>query len=263
MEFFYKDYEYPSFGIRSNGYFIPHDFINVFISDKSIIKSNEVTDEYILPKDNVTYFGEANIITKINLNEDNYFDFSKAIIDVGAWVGVYSFRTFFNFTYAFEPNKIIYQFLNINLILHDENRFLRSKTYNVALSDKAEEIDFDGFSNSYTFSSHELMNENTMEKIMTHTLDEYNCENVGLIKVDVEGMDEKVLRGGLGTIIRNNYPPILFELWPLSMISDNYNIYEEKRNSIISFLKNLGYDILWEWGDFETHLAIHPKFYNI
>lgn len=262
MEFFYKDYEYPSFKIRSNGYLMPHDFINNFISDSSIIKSNEVTDEYILPKDNVTYFDEANIITKININEDNYFDFSKAIIDIGAWVGVYSFRTNFNCTYAFEPNKIIYQFLNINLILHDENRFLRSKTYNVALSDKVEEIDFDGFSNSYTFSSHEFMNENNIEKIMTHTLDEFNCENIGLIKIDVEGMDEKVLRGGLGTIIRNNYPPILFELWSLDMKNDGYNIYKEKQNSMISFLENLGYNILWGWGDFETHLAINSNFYK-
>lgn len=261
MNFFYKDYEYPSYKIRTNGYFYPYD--NNSMPNKNVIKSNEISDEYVLPKDNTPYCHEANIITKINLNEDNYFNFSKAIIDVGAWAGVYSFRTFFNFTYAFEPNKIIYQFLNINLVLHDENRFLRSETYNVALSDKVEEIDFDGFSNSYTFSSHELMNENNIKKIMTHTLDEFHCENVGFIKIDVEGMDEKVLRGGLGTIIRNNYPPILFELWSLDMKNGGYNIYKEKQNSMISFLENLGYNILWEWGDFETHLAINSKFYNI
>lgn len=261
MEFFYKDYEYPSYKIKNSGYFLPYDIntIKYAMPNKDIVRSNEITDEYVLPKDNMPYCGEADIITKINNNENNYFDFSKTIIDIGAHVGFYSFRTNFNCAYAFEPNKIMYQFLNINLILHDEHRFLRSKTYNVALSDKAEEIEFDGFNNSYTFSTHKLMDEINIEKIMTHTLDEYNCENVGLIKVDVEGMDEQVLRGGLGTIIRNNYPPILFELWSLDMKNGGYNIYKEKQNSMISFLENLGYDILWEWGDFETHLAVHNK----
>lgn len=261
MDFFYKDYEYPSYKIRTNGYFLPYD--NNSMGNKDVTKSNEISDEYVLAQDNTPYCHEASCIMKILQNEYNYFDFSKRLIDIGAWAGIYSFKLPFESVYAFEPSKLIYQFLNINLMLHDEQRFFRSKTYNVALSDKIEEIEFDGFNNSYTFSNHELMDEINIEKIMTHTLDEYNCENVGLIKVDVEGMDEKVLRGGLGTIIRNNYPPILFELWPLVMENDGYNIYKEKQNSMISFLKNLGYDILWEWSeDNMTHLAINSKFYE-
>ena len=97
--------------------------------------------------------------------------------------------------------------------------------------------------------------EEKSQEYETHTIDEYNCENLGLIKVDVEGMEEKVLRGAIGTIIRNNYPPILFELFPIG----HYNMTEEKYNSLINFLQELGYEIKWNWGDGQTHLAIHEN----
>ena len=71
--------------------------------------------------------------------------------------------------------------------------------------------------------------------------------------IDVEGMEEKVLRGGIGTIVRNNYPPILFECWEIGW----NNMTQEKRDSMEKFLTNLGYEIIWGWGDEETHLAIH------
>lgn len=84
-------------------------------------------------------------------------------------------------------------------------------------------------------------------------LDELNLSNIGFIKIDVEGMEEKVLRGGVGTIVRNNYPPILFELWNVGF----YNMTQEKHDSLKNFLESLGYEILWKWGDDSTHLAIH------
>ena len=77
--------------------------------------------------------------------------------------------------------------------------------------------------------------------------------NIGLIKIDVEGIEEKVLRGGIGTIIRNNYPPILFEVW-----GEGDEKFNKHRKSLIDFIFNdLGYEILWEYGNFQTHLAIH------
>ena len=85
------------------------------------------------------------------------------------------------------------------------------------------------------------------------TLDSFNISNIGFIKIDVEWMEEKVLRGGIGTIIRNNYPPILFECWDVGY----FNMSQERHDSLENFLKSLGYEILWHWGDFENHLAIH------
>lgn len=260
MNIVYRDYEYPTILLPENGY-----FEEMFDNDTSLFDmysfNNEISCidniKYIKPENTICYFHEANILSKINQNEDNYFDFDKSIVDIGAHVGCYSFRSSFKYIYAFEPNEKVYHLLCVNLMIH--NRYDISKVYNVMLSDKKEKIEFDGFhaklNDQNTEHFDDLHNDLTrcVEFRNSHTLDEYNCENVGLIKIDVEGMEEKVLRGGLGTIIRNNYPPILFELWEVGF----YGMTQEKRDSMKTFLEDLGYEILWNWGDSMTHLAIH------
>lgn len=202
---------------------------------------------------------EAKIIMKIIENEDNYFNFDKAILDIGAFVGVYSFMTPFKFAYCFEPNFESYSLLNVNM-LHYEKKF---KSYNVLLSDKQEIIKFDGFNAEIKYSGKDVgelgqhlsdeYKEEKSEEYLSHTIDEYNCNNIGFIKIDVEGMEEKVLRGAIGTIMRNNYPPILFELFNIG----DY-MTKEKHDSFINFIENeLGYEIIWNYGDEKTHLAIH------
>ena len=256
MNILYKDYENPSFVINDHGYFLPGNDLQI----NEYNYANELS-QYIIPSEhNISYCPEANIITKINLNKENYFDFNKAIIDIGAFVGVYSIRTFFKKGYVFEPNKTHIVFSEINLMMH--NKFNDFKCYNVLLSDKNEMVKYDGFSNEHTFAEpleNISNNYSDIKLVKSHILDEYNCEDVGLIKIDVEGMEEKVLFGGVGTIIRNNYPPILFECWEpnYEYINVKYNMTQEKHDSLQQFLESLGYKILWKWGDFETHLAIH------
>ena len=202
---------------------------------------------------------EANIIIKIIENKDNYFNFDKAILDIGAFVGVYSFMTPFKFAYCFEPNFESYSLLNVNMLHHDK----KFKSYNVLLSDKEETIKFDGFntepkySGKYKGDNNEHLSDAFKDEIsedyITHTIDEYNCENVGFIKIDVEKKKKKVLRGAINTIKNNNYPPILFELFE---IGDYMTI--DKYNSFIKFIsEELGYNIIWNYGDEKTHLAIH------
>ena len=43
--------------------------------------------------------------------------------------------------------------------------------------------------------------------------------------IDVEGFEEKVIRGGLLTIISNNYPPILFECWRAGQIAQDGTVF--------------------------------------
>ena len=71
-------------------------------------------------------------------------------------------------------------------------------------------------------------------------------------------MEYKVLKGGLGTIIRNNYPPILFELWDIG----KFGMTKENHDLLQKLLEDLGYEIFWYWGDHETHLAIHKSQLN-
>lgn len=250
MKLYYKDYELPSYQINDNGYLLPwDDALNDYVNRKFNYYANEISDIVIKAEDNDMYFHEADILAKINENEEGYFNFDKAILDIGAFSGCYSFRSHFKYAYSFEPNKVMYTFLNINLFMHDKLEL--SKTFNVLLSDKEETVKFDGFCTPYWTGEHD--NFDKCNYVKSHTLDEYNLDNIGLIKVDVEGMEEKVLRGGLGTIIRNNYPPILFEIFDVGI----FGTTQEKYDSLKHFLENLGYTIYWKWGDHATHLAIH------
>ena len=258
MKLIYKDYLNPTIYLRESGYLCQlteHDEKYVY----SKLKENYDNIEYIPGKYNNPYFSEANTVIEINLNEDNYFDFSKNMIDIGANVGCYTITTYFKHTYCFEPNDYLYHMLCVNLMIH--NKYECTTVYNDLLSNKVENIKYDGFQTFLTDQPNVFYNENINDEdftrksniIKSHTLDEYNCEKVGFIKIDVEGMEENVLRGGIGTIIRNNYPPILFELWDVNV----FGMTQEKHDSLQNFLENLGYEIKWYWGDEETHLAIH------
>lgn len=201
-----------------------------------------------------TYCWESWILRKIDNNKEGYFDFSKNLVDIGAGLGEYCWLRF-NHNYAFEPNKSTLYMLHANLVLH--NKVDNTDTFQCLLSDTNEVLNYDGFKtevgdccNSYDTS--------TGREVQTKTLDEFGLDNVGLIKIDVEGLEEKVLRGGLDTIIRSNYPPILFECWDVGC----FGMTQEKHDSLFNFLKDLGYEILEHWGDNETHLAVHKNQLN-
>ena len=189
------------------------------------------------------YCLEADIINKINANEEGYFDFSKAMIDVGAGICEYACITNFSYSYSFEPCKETYWNGIANLLNFEKTN--TAEIYKVFLSDCKEVVKFNGFNT--------IDDNDNMKVVETTYLDTYNFKNIGFIKIDVEGFEEKVIRGGLLTIISNNYPPILFECWDVGV----FGMTQEKRDSLFNLLKTLGYEIFEYWGDWETHLAVH------
>lgn len=211
--------------------------------------------EDALAKDteDIHYFAELDIIDKIKENKEGYFDFNKNLIDIGACFGGYSMLLDFKHNYCFEPNKKYMCLMYTNMYIKDKVN--NTDVYNCCLSDTESVIKYNGFCcegcNSSDESRTDLYGE--MHNMQAKTLDSFNILNVGFIKIDIEGFEEKALRGGVGTIIRNNYPPILFECWDVGY----YGMTQERRDSLFNFLKELGYEILEYWGDFETHLAIH------
>ena len=202
---------------------------------------------------------EYDIIQKINRNEEGYFDFSKNLIDIGSEDGGYAIYCNFNKNYCFEPNRQMCCLIWTNMYLHDKVH--NTEVYNVFLSDNSKDtIKFDGFAsekvNEYCTSPFGTTggnrNNNEVIEINQHLLDEYNIQNVGLIKVDTEGYDYFVLKGGIETIKNNNYPPILFENWRIG----DYGWSKENHDRLNDFIKKMGYTIIEYWGAHDTHLAI-------
>ena len=190
------------------------------------------------------YCYEADIIENISHNKEGYFDFSKGMIDIGAAIGEYAANLDFNKIYVFEPDKKLLWTCHANLVNADKED--KAETFQVALSDK------EGEDTIFVNGVEEF------RKVPVKTLDSFNLKDIGFIKIDVEGFEEKVIRGGLLTIISNNYPPILFECWRAGQIVQDGTVFtQEKRDSLFNLLRTLGYEILEGWGNIDTHLAVH------
>lgn len=190
------------------------------------------------------YCYEADIIENISHNKEGYFDFSKGMIDIGAAIGEYATNLDFNKIYVFEPDKKLLWTCHANLVNADKED--KTETFQVALSDKEGEDTI--FVNGV----------DEFRKVPVKTLDSFNLKDIGFIKIDVEGFEEKVIRGGLLTIISNNYPPILFECWKAGQVIQDGTVFtQEKRDSLFNLLRTLGYEILEGWGNIDNHLAVH------
>lgn len=236
IDLYYKQFnEYP---VK-----LPAD---AFICDKAGLEPIKAVSDFP-----VSYCWEIQIIHKISRNEEGFFDFSKGMIDIGAGFGEYSWLLPFKFSHAFEPCRQALYIMHANLVTKE--RMYHTTTYEVGLSDKDEVVNFDGFSTDA--GNAEGYNSSNAKPLTVTTLDSFNFNDIGFIKIDIEGMEEKALRGGIETIKRNNYPPILFECWPIG-----YNtMTKEKHDSLYNFLFSLGYVIYENWGDYETHLAVHKQ----
>ena len=100
-------------------------------------------------------------------------------------------------------------------------------------------ISRDGGGSTFHPETIEVRNEHIIctEEVEMMALDEYELdEDVGLIKIDVEGHELNVMRGGIETILRSKCP-ILFESW-----TDDWN--KACKKELFSFVRNkLGYKI--------------------
>ena len=208
---------------------------------------------------------------------DDLFDFSKDMIDIGACHGVYSIEGVkkFNHAYAFEPNTLYARIIGVNTILNDVVD--KVDIYNVFLSDKEYIVDYNGWSgnensnfldetilkySTYEYISYEKSTHANNIKLKTYILDNFNFDNIGFVKIDTEGYEYKILQGARNTLISNNYPPVLFELWDeASDFISNKEEYRIYRQNIIQYFADLGYTIQYNANDDpeypSTHLAIH------
>jgi FkbM family methyltransferase len=162
--------------------------------------------------------------------------------------------------HAFEPQRIVSYQLCANIIINSlENVY----TYELALSNEHASVDlampdYTAETNIGAFSidkevrenEYECKTVNTTDRIDVAPLDFLTLDNIRLIKVDVEGHELEVLKGGIETIKANDYPPIIFEAWAWKPW------FQDKRTALFDYLEGHGYKIE-QLGN--NNLAWHTK----
>lgn len=174
------------------------------------------------------------------------------VLDVGANMGTYCLplsRDFPDVEFvAFEVQRTVLDQLISNISLNNAKNVV---AIHAGLSDKAETIvvtipHYESETNIGAFSlDEEVRNSDTYlvktigetESFSLLPLDTFAFKDVLLIKIDVEGMELKVLRGAKDTIKENHFPPILFEAWTW------IPWFQERRKRLFEYLEGMGYRI--------------------
>jgi FkbM family methyltransferase len=187
------------------------------------------------------------------------------VLDIGANIGTFSLpvarQNPQHKVVAFEPQRMVYYQLCGNIAI---NKLYNVDVLNSGLgSDRTQfSIDVPDYENEPNIGAFSLDKEvrehddylcktkGVKQKVDVFTLDSYNFQDVRLIKIDVEGMELDVLKGGLATLIHNDYPPILFESW------QGKAWFQPRRQALFKYLTDLGYNISTS-GD--ENIAIHKK----
>lgn len=230
-----------------------------------LITKNEVTElEYARGMYGMNLMcWEANIITQIWANKYGWFDRSKNLIDIGAGAGEYPIFAGFKYAYAFEPNKVKRCLIHANMLSYDKIDDIDVIPY--AISDNPGVREFTGWSEDVT----NLTSENPEVLIGEYrTLDSFNIDNVGLIKIDIEGYEFHALNSGIETIKRSDYPPLLIEVWNpkdiLAYFKDKFDEYYDRQCKLLNLLDSLGYVRINDpsLGDWETFFFIHQSHLN-
>lgn len=205
------------------------DAIRVRVNMYYLRENSLNTDDpvfYQLRKDCMV-FPEDNVVARDFAFHGNYerdiiqwaitlIDPKKVFLDIGAHVGTYSlaFAKVCAGVHSFECSPKTFNYLCANIAIQDLN--YQITPHRSALGDTIGTTSYylrspkDGGGNS-CIDFHDKVCQ-TLEVPLT-TLDSFKLTNIGLIKLDVEGFETKVLLGAQETLRANGFPRILFESW--------------------------------------------------
>ncbi len=207
----------------------------ILVTSKTVDYGNSsfTKNAVIWEKDSLNYF--------YNLIDKNK---KVNIVDIGANVGLYSLYAKYlpnSQFYSFEPFKFTYDLLNDNINL---NNITNVQTYNIGLSDKKGKtilnvcLSHDGLN---TMGENPLrFNDINPIEVEIDTLDNIFYDNdikVDFIKIDTEGYEYYILKGGEKTI--KKYKPIIqLEFNHTNMKQCNIN-----PRQLYDYINELGYKI--------------------
>ena len=184
---------------------------------------------------NLRYF----YLKKLNKLDAEMFYVSKLLknkrrfLDIGANVGIYSFhfRKTFKYVDAFEPLE------EVSYRLHAlQNNSLN--VHNVGISNTRGEIKFfipylNGKKSPALASLEKRKGKCEQRSIRVKTIDDYNFKDVDLIKIDVEGHEESVIKGANKTIQ---------ETMPILIVEIEQRHISKEINKVFKSILNLNYN---------------------
>lgn len=233
------------------------ELVNVFGTQYLVFKGNDLISNALKQGGyEVEIFAIAQKI--LQKHEDGI------VLDIGANLGSFTLPlakanphlTF----HAFEPQRIVYYQLCGNTLIngldnvHCHNFGLSDerKRFDIELPDYATETNIGAFSmdKKVRETEYECQTKGKTEPMVVFPLDDGRHQKIRLIKIDVEGHELEVLKGGIDTLHGNNYPPIIFEAWTWKPW------YQGKREELFAYLKGHGYEIIE--GINSNNLAQHP-----
>lgn len=175
-------------------------------------------------------------------------DPSKCFVDIGAHVGTWTlpFANYCQHVYSFECTPRTHNVLCGNIALRNVDD--KVTVHKTAVGDfngttTLHILCEDGGGNSC------LRTNGTPYETPIHTLDSFHLDNIGMIKIDVEGFEEHVFRGMTETLGRNNYPRIFFESWADYREKEGIPAIELRRK-LFAYIESIGYRVIpvrgWE-----------------
>jgi FkbM family methyltransferase len=142
--------------------------------------------------------------------------------------------------YSFEPQRIIFQQLNCNVFLNGLDNVY---TYNLAIGESESEVfidspDFHNIMPMYTNIGNTSINTNKMGTMVKQiSLDSLNLSQVNFIKMDVQGSELNILKGGKNTILK--YKPFIF----IEIEERQLKLFNVTSEELINYTKQLGYEM--------------------
>lgn len=211
---------------------------------------------YILPKSNLNYYCSYGLFENQLIEWSRQFcSRDKIFLDIGAHTGTYaiSLARSCKSVHAFEPQRSTYYALCGGIALSGYcNRII---AHNYGLGNQSQEgentlnivsPDGGGSTMHVTDETRILHREQIQVKTLDLALSESDSAEIGFIKMDVEDNELFVLQGAKMTLIRSNWPTILFE-----SNRDNAAPFD--------YMRNLGYSIVPISGISNMFLASHNR----
>jgi len=178
---------------------------------------------------------------------EQYLKDDSVILDIGANIGTWSIPLSIKNRkiYSFEPYDTSFYALCGNIFLNNkENNIYPNQ---VALIDDSTKKTVMVLPETVNKGGCKLIetnqdNQDNTQHYILRTIDSFNFEKVDFIKLDVEGQELNVLKGGFQTILKCK-PIIFFECWDVDSIHWNNVIIPNTHIELMDYIISLGYII--------------------